>query len=579
MPGQKVADYIIERLLAAEVKRIYGIVGDSLNPILDAIRRSDGQMEWLGVRHEEVAAFAAGAEAQVTGGLAVCAGSAGPGNLHLINGLYDAHASNAPVLAIASHITSTEIGTGYHQETHPDQLFRECSDFCELVQTPEHLPRLLHIAMQTALANRAVSVLVLPGDIAEAEIADGWRSHIAVSRPLARPRASEIERLAELIDSADRPVIFAGTGAGEAFDSVLNLATKIKAPVAHSFRGKDDFQCENPHDVGMSGLLGFGGAHDAMHECDLLLLAGTDFPYREFLPESPRVVQIDLRGERLGRRVPLEFGLVGDVGETMRAVLPLVAERTGTGFLDKQLQNHEQALEKLRSYVEHVGKQKPIHPEYLAATIDQLADDDAIFTVDTGMSTVWGARYLHGRSGRRILGSFRHGSMANAMPQAIGAQLAEPARQVVAMCGDGGISMLLGDLLTIAQEKLPVKLVVFNNGVLGMVDLEMQVAGFPDFGTDIADQDFAAIARAAGIHAVRIEGREGVEAGLREVLSHEGPALCDITTDPDALSLPPKVTLDQAQGFGLTMIKKSLSGHIDEVLDTAKSNLRNIPRP
>lgn len=579
MKNQTISEYLVDRLLAFEVKRIYGIVGDSLNPIIDAVRRTDGAMNWLNVRHEEAAAFAAGAEAQLTGKMTVCAGSAGPGNLHLINGLYDAHASGAPVLAIASHISTAEIGTEFHQETHPEQLFRECSDFCELVSTPEAFPRMLHVAMQSAVANRSVSVLVVPEDVVGGTVKEGWRSHIAVTRPLVRPRDTEIEQLATLVESSERPAIFTGIGAGQAIDAVLELGAKIKAPVGHSFRGKDHFQADNPRDVGMTGLLGFGGAHDAIYTCDLLLLAGTDFPYREFLPPDVRVAQIDIRGDRLGRRVPLELGLVGDVGETIRALIPLLSNRDDSSFLDQQLEDHERAVAQLQSYVEHVGKQEPVHPEYVAATLDSLAARDAIFTVDTGMSTVWGARYLHTQGGRRIIGSFRHGSMANAMPQAIGAQMAAPDRQVLAMCGDGGISMLLGDLLTVVQQNLPVKLIVFNNGILGMVELEMLVAGLPDFGTDIGNHDFAAIASAAGMYAVKVENREGVEQGLLDVLNHDGPALCDVKTDPQALSIPPKVTASQAGGFALSMLKKSLNGHIDEVLGAAKTNLRNIPRP
>ena len=580
MPDQKISDYIVERLEAVGVKRIYGVVGDSLNPVTDAIRRSDGGVSWVHVRHEETGAFAAGAEAQLTGGLACCAGSAGPGNLHLINGLYDAHTSRAPVLAIASHIATAEIGTEYHQETHPEQLFRECSDFCELVSTPAQLPRLLHVAMQSALSNSSVSVLVLPGDVAGAKLdGDGWRSHIAVSRPLVRPREEDVKQLAALIDAAEKPALFTGIGASGARSAVLELAAKIKAPVGHSFRGKDHFQADNPTDVGMSGLLGFGGAYRAMHECDLLLLIGSDFPYRDFFPTDVKVAQIDSRGERLGRRVPLELGLIADAGEAIEALLPLVSEREDSEFLDGILKHHRRDVEKLQGYVEHVSEQHPIHPEYVAATLDRLAADDAIFSVDTGMSTVWGARYLHGSGDRRILGSFRHGSMANALPQAIGAQHAHPDRQVISMSGDGGLTMLLGELLTLAQEELPVKVVVFNNGVLGMVRLEMQVAGLPDFGTDLVNPDIAGIARAAGMHAVTVERREDVEAGLTELLAHDGPALCDVKTDPAALSMPPKISLGQAEGFALTMIKKSLNGHVDEVIETAKSNLRNVPRP
>ena len=580
MSGQKVSDYIVERLVGFGVERIYAVVGDSLNPITDAVRRSDGKLGWLHVRHEEAGAFAAGAEAQVTGKLAVCAGSAGPGNLHLINGLYDAHGSGAPVLAIASHINTAEIGSESHQETHPEQLFQECSHWCELVATPEQLPRALHIAMQTAVAKRGVSVLVLPGDVAGATLPnDGWRSHIAVSRPLVRPTDADLRTLAGLINGATKPVLFCGAGAGEARELVLKLAARIKAPLGYSFRGKEHFHTPNEFDAGMSGLLGFGAAYQAMHEADLLILLGTDFPYRDFLPDGVRVAQLDLQGERLGRRVPLELGLVGDVAESLRVLLPLIAEKDDSSFLERQRKHHEREVEKLQVYVDHVARQHPVHPEFVAATLDRLAQDDAIFTVDTGMTTVWAARYLRGSHRRRILGSFKHGSMANALPQAIGAQCAEPDRQVISMSGDGGLTMLLGDMITLAQEDLPVKVLIFNNGVLGMVRVEMQVAGLPDFQTELHPVDFTAIAEAIGIKGIRVERHEDVEEGLRELLAAKGPAVCDVATDPEALSLPPNVTFDQVKGFARTAVKKSLNGHIDEVWEQAKANIRNVPRP
>ncbi|CAN5558232.1 pyruvate dehydrogenase [soil metagenome] len=580
MSATTVSDYLVERLIDVGVERIYAVVGDSLNPVTDSVRRSDGKLDWVHVRHEEAGAFAAGAEAQITGNLAVCAGSAGPGNLHLINGLYDAHGSGAPVLAIASHINTEEIGSEFHQETHPTEVFKECSHWCELVATAAQLPRALHIAIQTAIVKRGVSVLVLPGDVAGDTLpGDGWRSHIAVTRPITRPAEPDLERFAELLDASSKPVIFAGAGAGEARDFVLELADKVNAPVAYSFRGKDHFQANNEFDAGMSGLLGFGAAYKAMHEADLLLLLGTDFPYRDFLPSEVKVVQLDILGERLGRRVPLELGLIGDVAETIKHLLPLVTAKSDDSFLRSQRKHHERDVEKLQVYVEHVTKQHPIHPEYVAATLDRLAADDAIFTLDTGMTTVWGARYLHGSGKRRIIGSFKHGSMANAMPQAIGAQSAQPERQVISMSGDGGLTMLLGDLLTLHQEELPIKVVVFNNGVLGMVRLEMQVAGLPDFKTELRQVDFAALAESVGIRGIRIERHDEVEAGLREALATDGPVLCDVATDPEALSMPPHVTWEQFSGFATTAVKKALNGNIDEVWEQAKTNIRNVPRP
>lgn len=577
-----VSEYLVDRLATVGAKRVYGIIGDSLNPITDAIRR-DGRLDWIHVRHEEAGAFAAGAEAQVTGELAVCAGSSGPGNLHLINGLYDAHASRVPVLAIASDIPSTERGSEYHQETSPERLYSECSDWCAVAGSAEAFPRLLHMALQSAFANQSVSVIVLPGDVAAETLGnDGWPSHVATTPPVIRPAEPELNRLAELIDASDRPVIFCGIGASDATESVIELAERIGAPIGYSFRGKDHYGDDNPFDVGMTGLLGFGAAYDAMHDCDLLVLAGTDFPYRDFLPVDTKTVQIDIRGERLGRRTPLELGLVADVGEAVRAVLPLVAEKPDRSFLEKQLKRHSREVEKLRGYIDHVASQHPIHPEYVAAVLDEQANDDAVITVDTGMTTVWGARYLHGSrgpTGRRILGSFRHGSMANALPQAIGAQLTDPDRQVIAMCGDGGLTMLLGELLTVVQEELPVKVVVFNNGVLGMVRLEMLVAGLVDTESELHNPNFAHVAENCGMHGILVEDRDSVSAGIEELLAHDGPALCDVRTDPDALSMPPKISFDQAQGFARSMVKKTLTGHIDEVVSTAKSNLRNVPRP
>jgi len=574
--AHRVADELISRLVEAGVERIYGIVGDSLNPVTDALR-VNGKVKWIHVRHEETAAFAAGAEAQLTGKLAVCAGSCGPGNLHLINGLFDAHRSNAPVLAIASHIPSSEIGTGYFQETHPEILFKECSHYCELISNPKQFERVLHIAMQSAVGKGGVGVIVLPGDVAGMEMPkDGSARSVVRHRPSIRPCEKELVQLAELIDSSKKVAFFCGIGCANAHDEVIALAEKLKAPVGHSYRGKAFLEYDNPFDVGMSGLLGFGGAYQAMHECDLLLLLGTDFPYDKFMPTKPKIVQVDIRVDNLGRRSKLDLGLWGDVGETISALLSMVEPKSDRSFLDAMLGKHKEALRRLNVYVDHVGKQTPMHPEPVAAALSEIAADDAIFTADTGMCNVWSSRYVRATKDRRLIGSFTHGSMANALPQAIGAQCAYPGRQVIAMAGDGGLAMLMGDLLTVTQYDLPIKILVFDNSALGMVKLEMEVDGMPDYQTDLKNPNFAKLAEAIGMMGVRIENPADVSSGLKKALAHPGPALIDVVTDPNAVSLPSHISADQVVGFGLTMGKLVLSGRIDEVVDTIETNIRHI---
>ncbi|MCW2888370.1 MAG: hypothetical protein QOE54_2717 [Streptosporangiaceae bacterium] len=580
MAQRTVADQFIEILITAGVRRMYGVVGDSLNPIVDSIRRHDG-IEWVHVRHEEAGAFAAGAEAQLTGRLVACAGSCGPGNLHLINGLYDAHRSMAPVIALASHIPSTEIGTGYFQETHPSHLFQECSHYCELVTRPEQLPRVTQIAIQEAIGRDGVAVIALPGDVAEQPAGSPQLEHTyrLDQRPTARPSDQVVEEFAGMVDGARKVMLFCGRGVAGAHDEVLALAERLKAPVGHALGGKQWIQYDNPFDVGMTGLLGYGACYEAMHECDLLVLLGTDFPYVQFMPTKPKIVQVDIRRERLGSRSRLDLGVWGDAKETVLALLPRVAERTDRSFLDRMLHRHRELVARIRAYADDVRGRRPIHPEHVAATLDELATDDAVFTVDTGMCNVWAARLIRGTAHRRILGSFAHGSMANALPQAIGAQLPDRRRQVIAMCGDGGFAMLMGDFLTLTQYDLPVKVVIFNNGSLGLVALEMLVEGYLPYQTDLKNPDFAAIARAAGATGLRIEDPGDVKDGLREALAVDGPVLVDVLTDPNALSMPPKITGEQVKGFALAMTKLVLSGESDELVNMARSNLRNLPRP
>ncbi|SEL38258.1 pyruvate dehydrogenase [Streptacidiphilus jiangxiensis] len=584
MADRTVAEQMITVLRQAGVQRIYGVVGDSLNPVVDAIRRSDGALEWVHVRNEEAGAFAAAAEAETTGRLAVCAGSCGPGNTHLIQGLYDAHRSGVPVLGLASHIPSAQIGMGFFQETHPERVFADCSGYCETISTPAQLPRVLRTAIQHALGQSGVSVVAFPGDVAALPVAHPTGSS-AFLQPHERatpvPAPAQVEALAEAINAARKPVLFAGAGVRGAHAEVMRLAETVLAPIGHSLRGKEWIQFDNPYDVGMSGLLGYGACHDALHEADLVLLLGTDFPYDSFLP-GRHTVQIDHDPTRFGRRTPLDLAVHGDVAATLRAVQPLLKQRHDRSFLDDMLRRHGAALERVvGAYTKNIEHHTPIHPEYVAAILDDVAADDAVFTVDTGMNNVWAARYLTPNGRRRVIGSFLHGSMANALPHAIGAQLAHPGRQVVALSGDGGLGMLMGELLTLAKygRRAPVKVVVFNNGALGMIKLEMMVSGYPEYEIDNGDVDYAAIARACGVHGIRVTEPSAVRDALSEAFAVPGPALIDVVTDPNALSLPPTITATQLKGFALAAGRTVLDGGVGKMLDLARSNLRNIPRP
>ncbi len=574
--SQTISDVFVEHLVQAGVQRIYGIVGDSLNPVVDAVRRN-GKLQWIHVRHEEEAAFAAGAEAQLSGNLTACAGSCGPGNVHLINGLYDAHRSNAPVLALAAQIPSHEIGTLYFQETHPERLFQECSYYCELISTPGQMPRILQIAMQTAISKQGVAVVALPGDIAALPMPDDTLVHAPMTqRPTIRPSDTSIAQLADLINAAQKVTLFCGIGAAHAHDEVLALAKALQAPVASTVRGKASIEYDNPYAVGLTGLIGGKAAYNAMHACDLLLLLGTDFPYEAFLPTKARVAQVDIRAENLGRRSRLDLGLWGDIRETINALLPLVQPKQDGAFLQQALHEAEEMRQTFDVYVNQGHQRRPIHPEYVAATLSELASDDAVFTADTGMPTVWAARYIKPTKERRIIGSFNHGSMANALPQAIGAQLLYPNRQVISLSGDGGFAMLMGGLLTVLQYDLPLKILIFNNSQLDLVKMEMEVAGYPEYQTDLKNPNFAKVAEAVGLMGIRIEDPADVRPGLQKMLAHSGPVVVDVITDPNALALPPHIEFDQVKGYALSMTRLMLSGRADEVVDILKSNIRDL---
>jgi pyruvate dehydrogenase (quinone) len=566
------ADFMAEALEKAGVQRIYGVVGDSLNGFTDALRRRN-RIDWVHVRHEEAAAFAAGAEAHLTGELAVCAGSCGPGNLHLINGLFDCHRSRVPVLAIAAHIPSKEIGIDYFQATHPERLFVECSHYVELVSSPEQLPQILERAMRTAVGRRGVAVVVIPGDVALSSLGAAVPDWLAPPKPVLRPSDDDLSRLASILDDAQAVTLLCGAGCAGAHAEVLALAKLLQAPIVHPLRGKEHVEYGNPYDVGMTGLIGFASGYAAMMNCDTLLMLGTDFPYRQFYPERARIAQIDVRPEALGNRCPLELGLVGDVKETLRALLPRLTEKTDSSHLENALADYKKARQGLDALAESGPGSTIIHPQYVARLVSELAADDAIFTCDVGTPTVWAARYLKMNGKRRLIGSFNHGSMANAMLQAIGAQATFPGRQVVSLSGDGGFTMMLGDFITLTQVGLPVKVVVFNNGTLGFVELEMKASGLLDVGCDLKNPNFAAMAQAMGIKGVRVEQPRELEGALAAALRHDGPALIDVVTARQELVLPPKTTLSQAYAFNLFLLKAVMNGRANELIDLAKVNL------
>src|ERR1700719_1750520 len=573
MARKKVADLLVEVLAKAGVRQMYGVSGDSLNGITDSIRATK-QMQWIHVRHEETAAFAAGAEAHLTGQLTVCAGSCGPGNLHLINGLYDCHRSRVPVLGIAAQIPSNEIGSGYFQETHPEHLFAQCSNYCELISQPEQMPRVLEIAMQTAISRRGVSVVSIPGDIALRDAVErGPRLHFPPPAPSVCPSEEEIATLAKLLNKSKKITIFGGAGCAGAHAELIELAGKLNAPIVHAMRGKEYIEYDNPFDVGMTGLLGFSSGYHAMMNCDLLLMIGTDFPYQQFFPKDATIVQIDIRGEQLGRRTKVDYGFVGDTKATLRALRPKLNQNDNDKHLKAALAHYKNARKDLDELATEGSGKKPIHPQYVVRVLDELAAKDAIFSCDVGTPTIWAARYLTMNGKRRLLGSFNHGSMANALPQAIGAQVSHPGRQVVSLSGDGGLAMLMGDLLSLQQLQTPVKIVVFKNNSLAFVELEMKAAGLIDFGTDLENPNFAKMAESAGLLGLTAETPDQVRPMIAALLEHDGPALLEVPISRQELSMPPKVTVEQAKGFGLFALRAVLSGRGDELLDLAETNL------
>ena len=577
-----VAEQLVSQLIDAGVHRVYGIVGDSLNPVVDAIRKSGGSkkggIDWVHVRHEEAAAFAAAAEAQLTGKLAVCAGSCGPGNLHLINGLYDAQRSAAPVLAIASHIPSVQIGQMYFQETHPDRLFNECSVYNEMISSAEQAPRVVNAAIRHAVELSGVSVITLPGDVSDLKATSPSPKYVPSRCPVLSPNEEDVRQLADVLNRAKKVAIFAGAGVEGAHDEVIELADVLKAPIGHTLRGKDFIQYDNPFDVGMTGLLGYGAAAEGMNDADVLIMLGTDFPYDQFLPDT-FTVQVENHPEKLGRRTSVSLPIHSDVKPLITALLPLLDRDRSDAFLKAKVKKHSKIMHSpVGAYTRNAEHMKPIHPEYAAHILNEVASKDAIFTADTGMCNVWTARYIDPLGTRRLIGSFLHGSMANALPHAIGAQVAFPNRQVISVSGDGGLSMLLGELVTARMYDLPIKVVVFNNSTLGMVKLEMLVNGLPDYGTDVHDVNYAEVASAIGFHGERVTEPSRLREALQEAFAYNGPALIEVMTDPNALSLPPEIRSGQVIGFATAMSKIVLNRGAGEAVAMATSNMRNIPR-
>jgi pyruvate dehydrogenase (quinone) len=571
--AKRVADLLVDVLVKAGVQRIFGVPGDSLNGITDSIRTRDN-IEWVGMRNEEAGAFAAGAEAHLTGKLAVCAGSCGPGNMHLINGLYDCQRSRVPVLAIAAQVPSAEIGSGYFQETNPVQIFAGCSHYSELISQPEQMPRVLEIAIQTAISRRGVAVIVIPGDVAlRHAVEQEPRLLFAEPKPTVCPSDDELSALADVLNRSKKTTILGGAGCAGAHDELVELAGKLQSPIVHAFRGKEFIEYDNPFDVGMTGLLGFSSGYHAMMNCDTLLMLGTDFPYQQFLPKDATVIQIDVRGEQIGRRSKVDYGFVGDTKATLRALLPRLQRNQSEAHLKDSVDHYKETRQGLDKLATLNSGEKLIHPQYVASVIDRLASEDAIFTFDVGTPVIWAARYLRVNGKRRLIGSLNHGSMANALPQAIGAQVTYPGRQVISMSGDGGLAMLMGELLTLRQHDLSVKLVVFKNDALAFVELEMRANGFLDFATSLKNPDFAKIAEGAGILGLRAETPDQVEPAITQALKHDGPALVEVQVSRQELSMPPTITYEQARGFGLFMLKAVLSGHGNEILDLAKVNL------
>jgi pyruvate dehydrogenase (quinone) len=569
MAKRKVADIIVDTLKAAGVKRCYGVVGDTLNHVTDAIRRSD--IEWVHMRHEEAGAFAAGAEAYMTHNLTACAGSCGPGSLHFINGVFESHRNRAPVVLLASQVNSFELGIDFPQEVDFRPIYQTCSVFCEQLNSPREARRLTTLAAQAALTKGGVSVLIVPGDISAVEVDEGPAYAVHVPKPVVRPSDDELDSIAAILNGGGRIAVYAGAGCEGAHDEVVRFCETLKAPMAHTSRAKDFVEADNPFNVGMTGIFGSRAGHHAVTECETLVLLGCDFAWRQFYPSKARVIQIDLDPTHLGRRHPVEVGVVGDIAATLAALQPKLKLQDDRAFLDARLREHAE-VEQDRARQERPGKDGLIHPQHLTRLIDAHADANAMFTADGGSPMVWALRHTRANGQRRTLVSLLHGTMANAMPQALGLKKAFPDRQVISLSGDGGLAMLLGDLLTAVQEQIPIKVVVYNNGALDFVELEMKVEGLLDAYTELKNPDFARLAEVIGLRGWRVERHEELEAAVVAFLAHPGPALLDVKVNRFELVMPAEVEAAQVFGMALYSVKAALSGRAGDVAELIETN-------
>jgi|TARA_R110002033_G_scaffold131586_1_gene171726 pyruvate dehydrogenase (quinone) len=571
--NDSIAMYFAKLLGKVGIKRIWGITGDSLNGLSDSLKKL-GEIEWIGTRHEETAAFAAGADAKVSGKIAVCAGSSGPGNLHLINGLFDCQRKGVPVLAIASHIPSSEIGSGYFQETHPQELFKECSVFCELVTNPEQMPHILETAIRQAILKKGVSVIVIPGDTMLAPMPETskllWNEP---NLPKVLPDEGDIIELAKILNENEKVTFMCGAGCIDSHDEVVKLAHLLNAPVVHALGGKEYIEGNNPNSVGMTGLIGYESGYYAMENSDVLLILGSAFPYKAFYPEDAKIVQIDIKPEALGRHTQIDLGMVGDIKSSLEMLIPRINKKDNNSFLKSALKHYKTTVENFDKLASGNSKVGLVHPQYLTKLIDKYASDDAIFTCDVGTPTVWAARYLHMNGKRKLIGSFNHGSMASALPQAIGAKVSCPNKEVIALCGDGGFAMLMGDFLTLLQHKIKAKIVIYNNSSLGFVAIEMKAGGYLYDNTELENPDFSAIAKAVGVKGFRVEEPDELESTVKEFLEYDGAALLDVTTAKQELTMPPKISFENAKGFGIYMVRAIINGKGDELIEVAKDNI------
>lgn len=566
---QTVSAVIVDTLLAAGAKRCYGIVGDTINHFTNVLHDTD--MRWIHVRHEEVGAFAAGAEAYFTQELAVCAGTTGPGSLHFINGIFESHRNGSPMVMIASNIDRAEEGLNFIQEVDQKKLYEQCSVFCERIAHPEQARRITAMAAQAALTKRGVAVIIVNGDMFKEHTADDLSWAVHRSNPVIRPADHELAQMVNMIQSAKKITIYAGIGARYAHDQVVTLAACLQAPVAHTTRAKEFIEPHNPFNIGMTGILGNRAGMDAMSDCDLLICLGSDFAYTQFYPEHANIIQLDIDPTHIGRRTPVDLGLQGDVAATIDALLPLLSPRSDSTFLNHALARWE---EDQAAYDDEAKEPDVtlIHPQFVAHTLNRLAADDAAFTADGGSPMVWLLRHLQATGKRSFLTSLLYGTMANAYPQAMGICNAYPGRQVIALCGDGGLAMLLGDLLTLVQEKIPVKLLIFNNNSLGFVEMEQRVEGLLDAYTSLQNPDFGALAKICGLYGARVEQADELEPAMRAWLSHDGPALLDVKVNRMELVMPPKIEASQVASTALFSLKAVLNGRTNEVYSLLRNN-------